>query len=346
MARDPDPEPAAALARAALSALRRRRYDAPRGLYGRRRLNRFVYATLWPHANAWAASVAVGALEPRLLPSPVAAAASLAFYRAGRAERPAGLDSSVVPPLGRGGTRYYDDNAWIALAALRHAAVTPEPALVRLAGELADFVASGWAENPALARPGGIFWREVPEPRGRNTCANAPAAALFAALGLLGDVAAGTFAARVYAWTRGALCTGAGLYADRIDPDGRREETIWSYNQGAMVGAGVLLAELTGEAAYLNDAVGTAQAALARYEDVEHLAAEPPAFAAVFFRNLFALGARRADPRYAACARSWIAAVARTQLSPGGLVGAGDQVNATAAFAEVAALLAGAPPGP
>ena len=59
--------------------------------------------------------------------------------------------------------------------------------------------------------------------------------------------------------------------ADRIDPDGAVVEERWTYNQGAMVGAGLLLAEATGDPGYLAQATATAAAALRRF-DLDRLA--------------------------------------------------------------------------
>lgn len=329
----------------ALGALRRHCFAPEHDLYGRRRLGGFAYATLWSHVTAWAASLAVGALEPALLAPPGSACAAVRRYRAGtRSPAPGGLDSAVVPPLGRGGDRYYDDNAWIGLAALRHAELVPDAELVALADEVAAFVETGWSTDPAFAVPGGIHWRETPR-RGRNTCANAPAAALFAKLARRGRGDATGFAIAIYRWTRAALRTEGGLYVDHIAPDGRRDPTLWSYNQGAMIGAGVVLAELTGEETYRTDAAETLAAALARYATPERLIAEPAAFVAVFFRNAFLLAGTGADAPAGDLARAFVRALAARRARTG-LVAGRDALMATAALAEVAALLAGAPPGP
>ena len=52
----------------------------------------------------------------------------------------------------------------------------------------------------------------------------------------------------MYQWTVNCLRTAGGLYNDHINADGSVNSTIWSYNQGVMVGAGVLLNKLTAPA--------------------------------------------------------------------------------------------------
>ena len=53
---------------------------------------------------------------------------------------------------------------------------------------------------------------------------------------------------------------------------------IWSYNQGVMVGAGVLLYKLTGTSTYLSQAEQTASAAVAYFGTGPTLINQGPAF--------------------------------------------------------------------
>jgi len=75
------------------------------------------------------------------------------------------------------------------------------------------------------------------------------------------------------------------LYADHISPKGVVEPTLWSYNQGTMIGAATLLYQVTGNAAYLAQARQTAAAALAYFTQAV-LEAEDPFFVSVYFRNV------------------------------------------------------------
>jgi hypothetical protein len=85
-----------------------------------------------------------------------------------------------------------------------------------------------------------------------------------------------------------------GLFFDHISFDGKIDETTWSYNQGAMIGAGVLLAEATGDERPLAQAQEVAAAALAdgRYRT------DPAEFTAIFFHDLALLDAARPRPEY------------------------------------------------
>jgi hypothetical protein len=87
-----------------------------------------------------------------------------------------------------------------------------------------------------------------------------------------------------------------GLYADHVDLRGQRDESVWSYNQGTMIGASTMLARATGQRLYLERAERLAATALA-YFTPARLAAEPPEFGAIFFHNLLALEQLDPDPR-------------------------------------------------
>jgi hypothetical protein len=89
--------------------------------------------------------------------------------------------------------------------------------------------------------------------------------------------------------------SGTGLFWDKLRGDGSVDRTLWSYNQGSMVGANVLMARRAeGDGAeYLRRAEEIARKALrhyaGRYDD------QPAAFNAIFFRNLLLLHAATSD---------------------------------------------------
>jgi hypothetical protein len=90
------------------------------------------------------------------------------------------------------------------------------------------------------------------------------------------------------AWVEDSLHDGAGLYWDKIRGDGTIDRARWSYNQGSMVGAQVLLARLGDDSGRrLARATTIAGAALDHYAGGYEL--QPPAFNAIFFRNLLLL---------------------------------------------------------
>ncbi len=100
----------------------------------------------------------------------------------------------------------------------------------------------------------------------------------------------------------------SGLYADHIRQHGVIDPTLWSYTQGSMIGAGVLLYQATGNSAYLYQARQTAKAALA-YFTISRLLGENPFFPAVYFRNLMYLDSITHDPPGPRLAQSYVDSV-------------------------------------
>ena len=128
------------------------------------------------------------------------------------------------------------------------------------------FEMAGWQTDPELACPGGIPFSNSAENTERNTVTNAPAAELAVQLyRITHNVQYLQFAEMAYEWVRHCLLQPSGLYADHILPHGEVDTTLWSYNQGTMIGAGTLLFQATGNGAYLYQARQTARAALAYF---------------------------------------------------------------------------------
>ena len=304
---DFDPTSAMARTLATFAALRDARiFSRTHQLFGRRRwwLLRRDYEDLWPFADAWSALCTLGSL-PDQIDALVMIDEMLAGLQSYSRDRgilestgDAGFESVVTPPLGSGGDRYYDDNAWLGLALVRQHDLTGNPAILRLAERVFTFVVSGWSTDPTWKVPGGIRWKEPASNRSRNTCVNGPAAELGARLHKrTGDESYLEWSGRIYDWTRRALLRPDALYADQIAPDGSLTSTIWSYNQGSMIGAGVLIAQQTGHSSFLDQSIETAASYLAR-RNVDDLLTQDPAFNAVLFRNLLLLEQVRPDDRY------------------------------------------------
>jgi predicted alpha-1,6-mannanase (GH76 family) len=183
--------------------------------------------------------------------------------------------------------RYYDDNAWIALAQLYLAETAGRPGLVSDAERVFRFVASGEAPS------GGVWWVEMPQ-ASRHTCSTGPAAVL---ADWLGDLTSDAdrrdelrgFAARCHRFLHAILRSPAGLYWDNVDNDGRVDPTLWSYNQGTPVGALVRRALALDDPLALDRARATVGAALDHYGSDDALWRQPAVFNAVFFRNLLPL---------------------------------------------------------
>jgi hypothetical protein len=311
------------------------------------------YEDLWPFADAWSALCTLGSLPGQHEALGLLAEMPKGLRHYGteadmdEGEDDLGFESVVTPPLGGGGDRFYDDNAWLGLALVRHHQMTADPSLLRLARRVFGFVVSGWSTDPAWAMPGGIRWKEPVTTGSRNTCANGPAAALAVRLyETTRDEDFLEWASRIYGWTRRALLTPGGLYADRITPDGALTPTFWSYNQGTMIGSGVLVARSSGDTQLLEQAVETADASLGTDGGLE-LMEQDPAFNAVFFRNLLMLDEERPDPRYRTLMTDYADAMWTRQRRPHGLFGGkGSPLNNTAAMVQIFALLAGARPHP
>jgi predicted alpha-1,6-mannanase (GH76 family) len=157
-----------------------------------------------------------------------------------------------------------------------------------------------------------VFWLEQGRGVGaRNHDRNTVSTATNAALGLhlaelkgLPAPAAETIGVEdMYEWVLATLDAsretdrpGTGLFWDKLRGDGTLDETVWSYNQGTMVGVNVLLARRGGSrrAEYLALAEAIARKALRHFAagGYEH---QPPAFNAIFFRNLLLLHAATDD---------------------------------------------------
>lgn len=236
-------------------------------------------SALWPFGQVIAASAAMlglGAIGADLIEPMVE---GLEHYRVG--------DAYGAFPRER--HRYYDDNAWVALDLLQLAELTGDPRHLDAAADLFGFLAQG--EGPE----GGVLWVEG-DPS-RNTCSTAPAAQV--ALRLherTGGDSYLEFARRQVVWLDRVLRDGEGLYRDHVGGDGSVEPTVWSYNQGTPIGAAVLLARFTGDAAWIDRARVTAAAVQRHFGERERLWESPPVFNAILFRNLLALCCVAPDP--------------------------------------------------
>lgn len=185
--------------------------------------------------------------------------------------------------------RYYDDNAWLGLCFAQLHLQTGEARWLRRARKVFRFVREG--QDP----DGGMRW--VERRRARHTCSAAPAAQLALRLHLAdGDDESLLFARRTLAWLDRTMRGRAGLYADHVDARGRVTDTLWTYNQGAPVGAHLLLHEATGDEAALHRAMATATGSLRRF-GADRTWRHPPVFNAVWLRNMMALdaGGRRVE---------------------------------------------------
>lgn len=159
-----------------------------------------------------------------------------------------GLDVLPVPkPV----DRYYDDNAWVAIALVESHRVlsdrrrqTEAHHALQLAKRTMAYVLSG--EDEVLG--GGIYWRES-DRASKNTCSNAPSAvaayALYQATGTPGYRVAGD---RLLGWVLRTLQDPEDLLMwDNVRLDGSIERTKWSYNTALTVRALLMASEVGSE---------------------------------------------------------------------------------------------------
>jgi hypothetical protein len=300
-------DPARALV--AFEAMQKNYYIPGSGLYEGE-----PFSFLWPFSQALAATVTmsnvtgiakipdlVPALQRELNARLVGLRSYLDTDNSGQPEGSftsslAAFDGTVAPPAGPGGAKYYDDNEWVGIELVRIYETTHYAATLGSAEAIMAFVMAGWSTNPEYACPGGVPFSNLPENNERNTVTDGPGAELALQLyRITGNVAYLQFAEKAYEWVRTCLTEANGLYADHIGVHGKVEPAEWSYNQGAMIGAGVLLYQATHNSAYLYQARQTAKAALA-YFTPERLGSENPFFVSVYFRNMLYLDSVTHDP--------------------------------------------------
>ncbi len=312
------------------------------------------FSCLWPFTNATAGTLFLyGAPRDSHYAADVASRlVGLAKYydpnevSPSGASQPPAYESAVAPPLGPGGSTYYDDNAWVGLNLVHAYALTSTSSDLTAAQDEFDFAISGWDTSPSDGCPGGVFWEDVAGSQ-RNATANGGNAELGLELyQLTGNTTDLTWATEMYQWVVTCLGTASGLYDDHVNSDGSVNTTIWSYNQGVMVGAGVLLSDATGNTAYLDQAEQTAAAAVAHFGAGSTLDNQGPAFNAIYFRNLFFLDQVAPDPSYVTEAQSFASTMWAQRQTGTGLIDPQYGVNGSAPMVEIFSLLAGSPPAP
>ncbi len=264
--------------------------------------------------------------------------------------QPPAFASGVRPPLDSDQPTYYDDNAWVGLDFLQEYHLIHQLTDLARAESVFHFVVSGWDTRTNVACPGGVFWEDVANSP-RNTVSNAPNAEVGLQIyQATHDPYYLTWATRMYEWVRGCLMNSDGMYYDHLDDSGSVNTALWSYNQGTMIGAGVLLYRITGDRTYLQQAEQTATASVSFYGSDGNLYHQPDVFNSIFFRNLFALAKINHDPSYARMAASYADTAWLQNRQSNGLfadpdpTGGESRENQTAPMAEIYALLAQSPP--
>jgi glycosyl hydrolase family 76 len=201
-----------------------------------------------------------------------------------RYAHPGGGYSPSPGRFGFHGNRFMDDNAWLGLTFVQAAQQVPDAGYLEKAESVAEFLRSSQEAD------GGIVWEEGNANPSYNTATFGPSIELSLRLyKLTGDDKHLKFAHRLTDIMDDKLRRADGLYADNLDlKSGRIEPTLWSYNQGTPVGAHLLWYDITGDSTHLEKAQQTSHAALEHFGE-EGIWKQPPAFNAIFFRNLLRL---------------------------------------------------------
>jgi len=173
-----------------------------------------------------------------------------------------GTTGMDVLPAPKPPDRYYDDNAWMALALAETYQVTREQRDLEFADESLRFALSG--EDDKLG--GGIYWHEDRYEK-KHAVSSAPAACTALELyRVTGKSEYLDIGKRLYDWTAAHLQGADGLYADSTAvADGKVDQSKYAYNSGMMIRAACLLHAITHDAHYMFDAHKTARAAEKRW---------------------------------------------------------------------------------
>jgi hypothetical protein len=257
-----------------------------------------TYTTLWPLTQQVAGMLFMAQLPDRDVSFD--ARALFESYWDGSASPP-GYSATFLSSPGDNNRKFFDDNAWTGLDLLQVYRATGDIAALDRARQVFNFTASGWDTASTDPDPGGVWWsQQNPNPRfaHRNTISTASsaelAARLFDATGR-GDADYLDWATQMYTWADTYMRGPNGLYGDHMDLEGKVDPAQLSYNQGTMIGAGVLLYRITGDTEYLTRARTTADTSLDLFGPEF---SQPPAYNAIFFRNLLLLEAESGDGRY------------------------------------------------
>jgi hypothetical protein len=177
----------------------------------------------------------------------------------------AGYGSSTNGTTG-GGTRFYDDNSIVGISLVESYNLTKEQRFLDRAAKIVTILKNGVDDKLG----GAIWWNEDEKNIPGNANSNKPACANgYATLFLLdyyticpADEKASVlaFAKSEYAWLKANLRDPADkCYWNDKNASGVVNTFKWTYNTGVMIQNGVRLYRITGDQAYLDDAIESAQ---------------------------------------------------------------------------------------
>ncbi|PNY81668.1 glycoside hydrolase family 76 protein [Deinococcus koreensis] len=198
------------------------------------------------------------------------------------------------------GNDYNDDLGWLAQAELRAHEQSGDPAALERARALADRIWQGWDS----AYGGGVWWRRSVKDQ-KNVATNAPLVATH--LGLYRATGEAEYLQRArlgWVWLRSRLIDGPRVY-DHVSGEGSGAVTRWdfTYNFGAVMDAGLAMAQTGGDPAALQVARDAADWALRNLTQngvlLDEGAGDGGGFKGVFVRALRELAAQSGGEAYA-----------------------------------------------
>lgn len=208
--------------------------------------------------------------------------------------------------------KYYDDEGWWALAWIDAYDLTRDKRYLTMARSIFDDMAASWDNTCG----GGIWWSK--DRAYKNAIANelffSVAAHLATRVPTADRESYSNWATKEWSWFRG---TGM-INADSLVNDGltidkstgvcrNNQKTVWTYNQGVLIGALAEWSKSPAGSASLDDAKRIAEASLTHLTDnngILHDPCEPKCsadgiqFKGIFMRNLRDLNAIAPAPRY------------------------------------------------
>ncbi len=209
---------------------------------------------------------------------------------------------------------YYDDEGWWALAWVDAYDQTGKPEYLAMAGSIFKDMSAAWDNTCG----GGIWWSR--DRNYKNAIANELFFSVAASLARRGSEAdkalAADWAAKEWKWFQASgminkdHLVNDGLVIDKTDGTCRNNgRTVWSYNQGVVLGGLTEWYRASHEDTLLTEARVLADAGLAHLTDdqgVLHDPCEPKCgadaiqFKGIFMRNLRKLNEQVQEPRYRA----------------------------------------------
>lgn len=293
-------------AESSFNAMERYFFDRASGDYREQR-GRPAGSHAWPFSQAVAAHIAIASV-PSLKPK--------ASVRARLATLEHRFRSGATYRAWPKGDVYLDDNEWLAQDFLDWSTVSGDRVSLQRAAAIFAAVVDAWDDAPKHPCSGGVFWTTAASNHDRNTVSTANGAVIGLRLyQATHNPSYLTWAKTMLAWLDRCMLAPNGLYWDHIDLAGKVNTVQWSYNQGSVIAADVLLYRTTGDPSVLVRAEKLADASIA-YFNSRWRHGEPPEFAALFFRGLLSLADTDGRADYIAAAQQYADSSWSTERDP------------------------------